>query len=308
MFNLLRVDLYRLIRSRYFWVITAIAIAFLIFIAMFVNWIASPEFAQMVNESVAQNEQVSEAALDNGSPSDSGSPNEGDEIASLNSKIMSSFTYDCGQMFFDSSLVGILGSLLAALLILSDFKKGYIKNLPMDNRGRRNYFVEKLIMVAFLQAYLIAVCALTSFLSFLALGFSFEIIEPLGDVALWMFLVWLYSTAMAYLVSCIAWLSRSEGVSSATVLFLSSGILGVIMLQIIGALVNVLPVLGQIPQFLLASVRIELRNGATGLWGMCAGDAFITMPIWAHAIIICIVFSLIAAIISWALCQKRDMA
>lgn len=302
MFNLFRVDLYRLIHARYFWVITAIAIASLVFIAMFLNWTASPEFAHMVNESVAQNEQVTEPTLD------SGSSNEGDEDAPLNSKTLSSFTYDCGQMFFDSSLVGILGSLLAALLVLSDFKKGYIKNLPMDKRGRRNYFAEKLIMVALLQVYVIAVCALASLLSFLALGFSFESIEPLGDVALWLFLVWLYSTAMAYLVSCIAWLSRSEALSSATALFLSSGILGVIALQIIGSLANVFPVLGQIPQFLLAGVRMELSNGAPDLWNVCTGEVFLMMPIWAHALIVCIAFSLIAAIVSWALCRNRDMA
>lgn len=302
MFNLFKADLYRLIHARYFWVITAIAIAFLVFIAMFLNWTASPEFAHMVNESVAQSEQVSEAALD------SGSPDEGAGTAPLNSKTLSSFTYDCGQIFFDSSLVGILGSLLAALLILSDFKKGYIKNLPMDNRGRRNYFAEKLIMVALLQVYVIAVCALASLLSFLALGFSFESIEPLGDVALWLFLVWLYSTAMAYLISCIAWLSRNDAVSSATALFLSSGILGVIVLQIIGSLANVFPMLGQIPQFLLASVRTELHNGSSGLWSMCMGEAFLAIPVWAHALIACIAFSLIAAIVSWALCRNRDMA
>lgn len=302
MFNLFKADLYHLIHARYFWVITAIAIAFLVFIAMFLNWTASPEFAHMVNESVAQKEQVAEPTLD------SDSSNEGDEDAPLNSKILSSFTYDCGQIFFDSSLVGILGSLLAALLILSDFKKGYIKNLPMDNRGRRNYFAEKLIMVALLQVYVIAVCALASLLLFLALGFSFESIEPLGDVALWLFLVWLYSTAMAYLISCIAWLSRSDAVSSATALFLSSGILGVIVLQIIGSLANVFPMLGQIPQFLLASVRTELHNGSSGLWSMCTGEAFLAIPVWAHALIVCIAFSLIAAIVSWALCRNRDMA
>lgn len=302
MFNLFKADLYHLIHARYFWVITAIAIAFLVFIAMFLNWTASPEFAHMVNESVAQNEQVAEPTLD------SDSSNEGDEDAPLNSKILSSFTYDCGQIFFDSSLVGILGSLLAALLILSDFKKGYIKNLPMDNRGRRNYFAEKLIMVALLQVYVIAVCALASLLLFLALGFSFESIEPLGDVALWLFLVWLYSTAMAYLISCIAWLSRSDAVSSATALFLSSGILGVIVLQIIGSLANVFPMLGQIPQFLLTSVWTELHNGSSGLWSMCTGEAFLAIPVWAHALIVCIAFSLIAAIVSWALCRNRDMA
>ncbi len=302
MFNLLRADLYRLVHARYFWVITAIAIAALVSVALLLNWIASPEFAQTVNDSIAQNEQTSVLEVDNGALDES------DEIAPLNSKVMSSFTYDCGQIFFDSSLVGILGSLIAAFLILSDFKKGYIKNLPLDNRGRRNYFAEKLILVACLQAYLIAVCALASLLSFLALDFSFETIEPVEDVALWLFLVWLYSTAMAYIVSCIAWLSRSEAVSSMAALILSSGILGVIVLQIIGWLANILPAAEQIPQFLLASVRIELSNGASDLWIMCAGEAFLMIPIWAHALIICIAFSLIAAIISWILCRKRDMA
>ena len=113
---------------------------------------------------------------------------------------------------------------------------------------------------------------------------------------------------MAYLISCIAWLSRSDAVSSATALFLSSGILGVIVLQIIGSLANVFPMLGQIPQFLLASVRTELHNGSSGLWSMCTGEAFLAIPVWAHALIVCIAFSLIAAIVSWALCRNRDMA
>ena len=43
----------------------------------------------MVNESVAQNEQVAEPTLD------SDSSNEGDEDAPLNSKVLGSFTYDC---------------------------------------------------------------------------------------------------------------------------------------------------------------------------------------------------------------------
>lgn len=302
MLNLLKADLYRLIHARYFWVITAVTIGALVAIALFLNWLASPEFTQMIDDSVAQNEQAYVTGTNDGSIDES------NEVAPLNSKTISSLTYEWGNSFFDGGFLGILGSLLAALLILSDFNKGYIKNLPMDNRGRRNYLVEKLILVACLQAYLVAICALTSFLSFLMLGFSFEAIEPLGDVALWLFLVWLYSTAMAYIVSCIAWLSRSEAMSSATTLILSSGILGVITLQIIGWLANIFPAAGQIPQFLLADVRMELSSGASDLWSMCAGETFRAMPIWAHAAIICIAFSLIAAIVSWVLCRKRDMA
>ena len=54
--------------------------------------------------------------------------------------------------------------------------------------------------------------------------------------------------------------------------------------------------------------RTELHNGSSGLWSMCTGEAFLAIPVWAHALIVCIAFSLIAAIVSWALCRNRDMA
>lgn len=301
MFNLLKADLYRLFRTRYFWVITALAVIALVSVALFMNWLASPEFAQTVNDNIAQKEQAAVSGLEHDGY------HENEEIAPINDKAMRALTYEWGNSFFEGGMLGILGSLLAAILILSDFKKGYIKNLPMDKRGRLNYFGEKLVLIALLQAYILAVCALTSFLSFRILSFTYETVDTLGDVALWLLLAWLYATAMAYITACITWLFKSEVVSSIASLVIAGGIFGAISLQIIYSLANAIPLLGQVPQFLLVSARAELGNGAATLLDTSTYGAFLAVPAWCHIVVVCLAYSIVAAAIVFGICRKNDI-
>lgn len=268
MFNLLRADFYRLVRTRYFWVITGLAILTVVGLAVFMNWLAC----------------------------------EGDMVPA-NAKERGTLTHDWGNIMLQSGFLGILGSLLAGMLILMDFKQGYIKNIPMDRRGRWNYFSEKLIIIAILQAYILAVCALATFLSFSLLGFTYAPFDTLDSIVLWLFFAWLYFTTMAIIVACVTWLFKNETVSSLAALFFSGGIMGAVVLQVL----TIYPFFPQLPQFLLASVRMELGQGAATLFLSCAGKAFPAMPVWAHALIICLAYSLIASAIIFGICRKRDM-
>ena len=54
MFDLLKSDLYRTIRSRLFWGLTVLIAVMMLLIAGVLHWIASPEFSVMVNQAVLE--------------------------------------------------------------------------------------------------------------------------------------------------------------------------------------------------------------------------------------------------------------
>ena len=63
MCNLFRADLFRMVRMRSFWVCVAVSVALMLTVAGCLNWVASPEFAHMVNDSISEEslQGVSEA-------------------------------------------------------------------------------------------------------------------------------------------------------------------------------------------------------------------------------------------------------
>ncbi len=299
MFNLLRSDLWRIVRMPSFWVLTLLVVASLASVAWLMDYLASPEFAQTVNasiqESVSEDDQASfEEYLD--------------EEATLNDKTLPNVTFIWSNAFLDGGMLGIIGSLLAAIFLLSDFKSGFIKVLPMDRRGRWRYFGEKTILVLILQAYVLVLGATTSFLAFQAFGFTYEETSTISGIALWLLCAWLYASAMALIVSFITWLWKSEAVSSLAALFVSGGILGAILLQLINYLTVVASFLSLVPQWLPISARRDLRTGDSGLFVPSTYEAFSAIPVWAHEVIICALFIVLSCAVIFGLCRKRDLA
>lgn len=299
MFNLLRSDLWRIVRMPSFWVLTLLVVASLASVAWFMDYLASPEFAQSVNASIQ--ESVSEddqASLEEYT----------DEGLTLNDKSMRSVTYMWANTFLDGGMLGIIGSLLIAIFLLSDFKSGFIKALPMDRHGRWLYFGEKTIFVLIMQAYVLILGTATSYLAFQAFGFTYEETSSIGEVALWLLCAWLYASAMALIVSFITWLWKSEAVSSLAALFISGGILGAVLLQLIYYFTNVISFLSRVPQWLPISARSDLRTGDSGLFVPSTYEAFSVVPVWAHEVIICALFIVLSCAVIFGLCRKRDLA
>lgn len=299
MFNLLRSDLWRIVRMPSFWFLTLLVVASLASLAWFMDYLASPEFAQSVNASIQDKiQEDNQASLEEYT----------DEGLALNAKSMQSVPYTWANTFLDGGMLGIIGSLLAAIFLISDFKSGFIKVLPMDRRGRWRYFGEKTILVLILQAYVLVLCAATSFLAFQAFGFTYEETSSIGDVALWLLCAWLYASAMALVVSFITWIWKSEAVSSLVALFISGGILGAVLLQLIYYFTNAVRFLSLVPQWLLISAQADLRTGDAALFAPSTYEAFTVVPVWAHEVIICALFIALSCAVIFGLCRKRDLA
>ena len=299
MFNLLRSDLWRIVRMPSFWVLTILVVASLALVAWFMDYLASPEFAQSVNASIQDKiREDNQASLEEYT----------DDGLNLNVKSMQSVPYMWTNTFLDGGMLGIIGSLLAAIFLLSDFKSGFIKVLPMDRRGRWRYFGEKAVLVLILQAYVLILGAATSFLAFQAFGFIYEETSSIGEMALWLLCAWLYASALALIVSFITWLWKSEAVSSLAALFVSGGILGTVLLQLIYYFTNVVSFLSLVPQWLLISARADLRTGGAALFAPSTYEAFTVVPVWAHEVIICALFIVLSCAAIFGLCRKRDLA
>lgn len=313
MINLFKSDFFRVVRSPFFWVLTAVVVAMIVAAAGMMAFIASPEFAHMVNEQAMENDPQAMVAVEQTDVPDDGlAASEDGPAASedepLNGKVLESITVTWGNTFLNGGLLGFVGSLFVALFLLADFKRGFVKNLPMDRRGRLAYYGEKVGFVAISQAFFLLVCAAASTASYAAFGFGYEHADSAGDVALWLLLAWLLCVAYALIVACLSWAFRSDALSSVASVVVSSGILGVILTQVFVRAASVMPVLGQIPQWLPVCAISDLRDGAAGLASNGAGFDFLQVSAAAHAAVVVLLVIAAACVIVFAACRRKDIA
>lgn len=306
MINLFKSDFFRVVRSPFFWVLTAVVVAVIVSCAGILSWIASPEFAHMVNEQAMENDPQGMIAVEQADVQGDGLVVPEDKP--LNGKVLESITVTWGNTFLNGGLLGLIGSLFVALFLLADFKRGFAKNLPMDRRGRRAYYGEKVGFVAVSQAFFLLVCAAASTASYAAFGFSYEHADSVADVALWLLLAWLVCVAYALMVACLSWAFRSDALSSVASVVVSSGIAGVILTQVLMRAASVVPALGQIPQWLPVSAISDLRGGAAGLASTDAGFSFLQVPAAAHAAVVTLLAAAVMCVIVFAACRRKDIA
>lgn len=208
MFNLLKSDIYRLVRGKMLWAGLA-CLALVVVGAAGLIWFATtPEFAQMVNEQV-QDTRQSDATATLTSPN--GADLDAEEVQVLNEKVISSRTYSYGNTFMVGFL-GLIVAVLAALLASSDFDTGFAKNVLAGRGDRRAYFAEKLVLIAALCGVFLLAGMLLSDAVYAVLGFSYRYTETVGEYWSWAGLTWLVLTAYAFLGALIAWATRSKTV------------------------------------------------------------------------------------------------
>lgn len=304
MLNLLKSDLYRLVRRSDFWAFVAFIVVTVGACAALLAWVTSPEFAVMVNEQ----------AVDVG-PSGAGQAEvQADldedlaEVAPLNDKVMDSLTATWAQTFVTGGMLGVLGSMLASLFLVSDMEHGFVKNLLMSRRGRRIYYGEKLVFVALLQAMLLAVFAVAATVAFAAAGFSYEVAEGPAEVVLWLGLAWLLAVAYALIAAVVTWLTRSKWLGVVLALVVSTGVAGMVVAQLCSLLALGLPWLAGVPQWLLHECARLLGGGSSAL--LLASDAALAplgIPVAGHVLLVEALWVGAGVAVALGVCRKRDV-
>lgn len=301
MLNLFKSDLFRMVRRGDFWFFTLMAVVLPLVGTILLAYVSSPEFTMMVNDNMMQQaDELTEEQL-----ADLQASMEAPQ--SLNDREIESVSESWNDTFASGGLLGLLGSAFAVLFLVRDFKSGFIKNLPMDRRGRLRYFGEKLVVVALVQALFLGLLAASTTLSFAAFGFTYKVAETVGDLALWLLLTWFVTCAYAFLAACVAWLTRSEWAGVGFAILVSSGVMGAIVIQLMLMLGQAYPVLTQVPFWTLRGAATIVGEGASGL--LTANAAYPIpglLPAGAVALT-CAIYIAVSMVVVFAVCRRRDI-
>lgn len=211
MFNLLRMDLYRLKRSRSVYICFAILFVMTIICFWFVWMTATPQ-----GDAFAAKIGIAE---------------------SLREDRLSVENYDTLLMFREIAMDGggysvILG-ILVTLFVCLDFQSGFMKNIMSLQRSRWKYIISKTITAGILSGiYLIlqyAFCILLNLMSRQMVPFT-----DFRDVLFYLANAWINTTAFSALIIMICVFARSGSAGILTALLLGSGIAQTILLGFTG--------------------------------------------------------------------------
>ena len=306
MLNLLRADLFRTLRSTSFWVWTGVVVVLLAFVVAMLNWVASPEFAQMVNASISD-ESIQTMTPDERADALVEAGEAMQEMNALNDKVLDSLTASWSNTFLDGGLLGIAGICFVVIYLLADFKHGFIKNLPMDRRGRTRYYASKLVYVALIQAVFLLVCAVFTSLFFAIGGFTYAHADTVSEIALWLLLTWLTTTTYALICCVLAWAVRSDAIGTVAAVVIGGGVLGAFLQSLLGYLGSAMPFFAELSRWLPVDNLALLRHGAEGLFASTGNQSSFGLPLWGHVIMIAVLYIAVSCIVTLLVCRKRDI-
>ncbi len=222
MFNILRMDLYRLIRSKSVY----ICLAFLMIMSFLCFWLIwmldTPEGRTMaakigISLIELENDGFSVTAA---APAAEGEILQGYDILAMFREIgMDGGAYTC-----------ILG-IVVSIFVCHDYNCGFIKNILSQHRKRWKYIGSKLITAGILNLFYLAL----SFGFCLLLNAVFSGLVPMVDVGSILFylgLSWLLTTAFAALFILIITLSRSTSAGILSSILLGSGIVVTVLITL----------------------------------------------------------------------------
>lgn len=263
MFNLLRMDLYRLIRSKSVYIGLAFLLAFSL-IAYWLVWMVSTPEGQKAAASIGM------TVL-----SDTGDTDilvEG---------------YDTLGMFRDIAMDGgayacVLG-IITVLFFCSDYSSGFMKNIMSLHRRRWEYIMSKLIATGLLH-----ICFLIVQFGFcMLLNVLFHHLVPAArplDVLVYLFQIWAVIMGFTALFLLICTVTRSASAGIVSVIALSSGIL----VTIVSYFTGLFGANGWVPYTLYYNTVYapSVYTGIADLKGLALGALFLILYFFAAATVL----------------------
>lgn len=206
MFNLLRMDLYRIKRSPSVYICLAILLSLSALCCWLVWLMETPDGRQTAMKmGMFELEELAELEA------------EGNALADM----------DLLEMFRDVGMDGgfycsILG-IVVALFVCMDFQSGYIKNIMAAHRNRWTYVVSKVLTAGFVNFLYL----LISFGFCLLMNFLFHLVPftSWNNILFYLAWAWLISTAFTSLIIAICIFTRSAALGILGTILFGSGII-----------------------------------------------------------------------------------
>lgn len=251
MYNLLRSDVYRLVRNRH-----AIAIAIVSLLIVLLS-------AGFLTIRVRTGHAVQLGLYSS-------------ESFSMNAdSLPRSITQGLGQMLLGGNLYPLVSALLTCAVMIPDLRGGMRKRIMCFGRVESSYVVEKYMLMALLNLLLLGAMTglYVGFLTFT--GYSFDVSETAGAFLEWFLLVWMNTTTYSICVVSMLWGIKRLSVSLSISIALSLGLAGVLARWSFESW-GISWAIWSIPY----SVRQILSQGSAYLSGSLAGlSAAIALPV-----------------------------
>lgn len=337
MFNLMKSDVYRLVHGKMLWVATGVLVGLIVLGVVLLSAVSTPQFlydaAQMSATATVYGTEDADISLD-AAPDEAADGEDGADAAGgtedeylygmlfedPENLTMADFeaasremrTFDSPLDMLGDSLVsgGLLGALVAlvvALFFASDFSTRFVRNLPLDRRGRVSYYGGRLVLVGLIALYFLAVGCLVSIGGFLLAGFTFAALNSVAEVVAFVGLSWLCVTAYGCMTAVLVWVSRSAGAGVAFALVVATGIAGTLAGSLLQNLGMALPVLAQIQPWLLATcMNHDLALPAASLLAAPEGSV-LGMPLAVQIALVGVFWVAVSAAVSLGALRKRDV-
>lgn len=215
MFNMLRMDFYRLIRSKAIYICFAILVA-ACFLCYWMIWLASTPAGQAAAEKIGMTGIL---YMD----------------GEFNTTVLEQ--YDSLNMFREIGMDGgayssILG-VFTALFVCTDFHSGFVKNTLSLHRRRWKYIGCKILLAGLVNLCVLLLLFGISLLMNLFFG-SMLPLAGLGDTLFYLTWAWLNTTAFLALVVLISSFTRGAAASVTAVLLLGSGLVQMLLARLTG--------------------------------------------------------------------------
>lgn len=300
MFSLLKSDVYRLVHGKMLWVSIGALLAICLCGGLAVWFGTTPEFAAMVNEQTQENvESQGEISVSNSADLD------GDEVQALNEKVIKSRTYAYGNTFM-TIFLELIVSLIAALLVASDFDSGFAKNIFSGRQNRTVYYSEKLVLIALISGGLLLIGMLISDVVYAVAGFSYGYTETLGEFWGWVVLAWLQLIAYAFATACVVWATRSKTFGVVFAALVSTGFVESLLSTAALGLSPAFPVVANVIAWFPVHLQKLMGFGGTNLF--VAGDPLVAgIPVAGQVLLVFGAIASVCAVLSLTVCRRKDV-
>lgn len=188
MFNLVKMDIRHLFKSRDFYITLAVTAALLLMVVFLVAAVSSPDTLEAMQ---AQGAEINEADL-----------GMSEEIRNMS---FLDFAYEC----LSSGFLLIMSGIGMTIFVSRDFSGGYIKNICFARPRRRDYVFSKLLLAGAFSGCIVIVGVLFSLVSPLLFGLR-PAASPVLDVFRYGIRLWLLSWAFSLMALSLVALTRNS--------------------------------------------------------------------------------------------------
>ena len=208
MFNLLRMDLRRLVRTRSFYIVLAVTAGFLLLMILMVSAVSNPETLDAMQSSGMVVVEGDDHQM-------------GEEIRSM-SRL--EFVHEC----LGSGFLLMITCIGMTLFVNGDFSSGYVKNICFARPRRREYVLSKVLVAGMYSGVLVIVGILVSLVGPALFGLHLAA-SPIARILQYTFWMWLPNWAFGMLGLVLVLLTRSSTLGIIMAILSGGGVVAVLL-------------------------------------------------------------------------------